>query len=38
MKQMIDWFYNTTPFMFCVGVFGLALFIRVIYEIFKEND
>jgi len=34
---MIDWFMNTTPFYFCIGLIGLAVVFRVIYEILSNK-
>ncbi len=33
MIQIIEWFNHTSPFYFCLGLIGIAIVIRVIYEI-----
>lgn len=37
MIKIIDWFENTTPFHFLLGLIGLAIVIRFIYEILTDK-
>jgi hypothetical protein len=33
MNQTIEWFINTTPSYFLLGIIGLAIVLRIVYEI-----
>jgi hypothetical protein len=37
MIKMIEWLENTTPFYFCLGLIGVAIVIRIIYEILTDK-
>lgn len=38
MKQLIQWFNDASPIMFCIGLIGVAIVIRIIYEIITKKD
>lgn len=37
MIAIIEWFKNASPFYFCLGLIGLAIVIRLIYEILTDK-
>ncbi|AXP79198.1 hypothetical protein CJ739_98 [Mariniflexile rhizosphaerae] len=37
MMEIIEWFKNASPEEFCLGLIGIAIFIRFIYEILTDK-
>jgi uncharacterized membrane protein (DUF106 family) len=37
MIKIIDWFENTNPFYFCLGIIVLAIVIGIVYEILTDK-
>jgi len=37
MIQVIEWFENTSPLYFWIGLIGVAIVIRIVYEIIFDK-
>ena len=37
MIKIIEWFENASPLYFCLGLIGVAIVIRIIYEIITDK-
>lgn len=37
MLKIIEWFENASPLYFCFGLIGVAILIRIIYEIITDE-
>jgi hypothetical protein len=35
--EIIEWFANANPLDFCLGLIGVAIVFRIIYEIITEK-